>query len=546
MSKHHDDDHRDPHERKEPSLKDALMPENPGTPPLPARKSRPAPKKARREHRTSSEDTPSLKEALLPENHRPKSVSLNTADHRALDEPLIPDWRQKPVLPKGNRVIPSIVGAAIVLGFAVVLVIGFRGVAPTPGAPGADKADLAATTPTEAAPPAEPAVAPPSHGEPLTDWVDPGPMSLADMKEKRLIIDVHEHIESLAEAPLFLKAMDQFGIQSMCLMGSSKFTLTMNEPVGFTGYDENNEELLKIVQAYPGRFEAWPTLSPEDPDKLAKIQDLVKRGATGVKLYTGHGYVTKKHEYMFHPMAMDDPAMLPFYAWCQENFIPIVLHVNPFNEKKGFAEEFVAVLTQFPDMKVVAPHFILSTVKSNRLQELLDTFPNLYTDVSFGDYFMKERLLYISKEPDKFKRIFKRYPDRFMFATDLVMIKGRKDDWAPVQFQAYIDMLTKDTYTSPAIPDVTLNGLNLSDDLLSKILFRNYHAFRKYRPVNTKPQGEIDWKRMSVNPVERKPGEAFPPIPKADGKPPASAPAVRKDAAGAVPPPPAPEGRPGE
>jgi hypothetical protein len=39
---------------------------------------------------------------------------------------------------------------------------------------------------------------------------------------------------------------------------------------------------------------------------------------------------------------MDDPAMLPFYAWCQENFAPIMYHVNPY--KPGFAEEFIAVL----------------------------------------------------------------------------------------------------------------------------------------------------------------------------------------------------------
>lgn len=521
MNMHHDDDHRDPHDHKEPSLKDALMPEKPGKPPLPAKKNRPTPKKNRREHRDSSSEAPSLKDALLPEGHRPNPVLTNASARSDADETLVPDWRQKPEVPESNRVIPTIVGVAIVLGCAVVFFVGRMSGAPQAETPTASKAEVVAVTPevssTSKPAPAEPVV---THGAPLTDWVDPGPMGLAEMKEKRLIIDVHEHIESLAEAPLFLKAMDQFGIQSMCLMGSSKFTLTLSEPVGFTGYDENNEELLKIVAAYPGRFEAWPTLSPEDPDKLKKIQDLVKRGATGVKLYTGHGYVTKKHDYMFHPVAMDDPAMLPFYAWCQENFIPIVLHVNPFGEKKGFAEEFVAVLTQFPDMKVVAPHFILSTVKSNRLQELLDTFPNLYTDVSFGDYFMKERLLYISKEPDKFKRIFKKYPDRFMFATDLVMIKGRKDDWAPVQFQAYIDMLTKETYTSPAIPGVTLNGLNLPDELLSKILFRNYHAFRKYRPVNTKPLGEIDWKRMSVDPVERKPGESFPPVPKVDGNAP--------------------------
>lgn len=514
MSTNHNDDTRPPHDTREPSLKDALMPEKTGTPPKAAGRKRPEPKQKRDRREKASGNAPSLQDALLPDGHKPKAAPPRAPEGE--DRPMVRDWQPQPGGDGTNRVIPTIVGAAIALGFAVVLFFGTRGTSQPPLKPEAELAtDTTAAAKASVEPtPTEPA---PPQGEPLTDWVDPGPMSLAEMKEKRLIIDVHEHIESLAEAPLFLKAMDQFGIQTMCLMGSSKFTLTLKEPVGFTGYDENNEELLKIVAAHPGRFEAWPTLSPEDPDKLAKIQDLVRRGATGVKLYTGHGYVTKKHEYMFHPVAMDDPAMLPFYAWCQENFIPVVLHVNPFSEKKGFAEEFVAVLTQFPDMKVVAPHFILSTIKSNRLQELLDTFPNLYTDVSFGDYFMKERLLYISKEPEKFKRIFKKYPDRFMFATDLVMIKGRKDDWAPVQFQAYFDMLTKETYTSPAIPGETLNGLNLPDDLLSKILFRNYHAFRKYRPVGTKPRGEIDWKRMSVDPVDRAPGEAFPPAVKMNG-----------------------------
>ena len=512
------DDHHEPHDRKEPSLKDALMPAKPGTPPRPSNKRRRPEPTSRREHRDSFGEKPSLRDALLPENHVPNPVASGSPveyPDSERGEPIVPDWRAKPENSASNRVIPAIVIVAILAGFAVVFFVGRMGNSPPVVVPGSDASAVTGALDSRA--PAEPAETPAPQGEPLTNWEDPGPMSLAEMREKHLLIDVHEHIESLAEAPLFLKAMDQFGIRKTCLMGSSKFTLTLNEAAGFTGYDENNEELLRIVQAYPGRFEAWPTLSPEDPDKLKKIQDLVARGATGVKLYTGHGYVSKKHEYMFHPVAMDDPAMSPFYAWCQENYIPIVLHVNPFGEKKGFAEEFVAVLMQFPDLKVVAPHFILSTVKSNRLRELLDTFPNLYTDISFGDFFMKERLTYISKEPGKFKKIFRDYPDRFMFAADLVMIKSRKDDWAPVQYQAYIDMLTKETYTSPAIPNVTLKGLNLSEDLLSRILFRNYEAFRKFRPVKTKPRGEIDWKLMSVDPVERKPGEAFPPVPKSNG-----------------------------
>lgn len=497
MSEVHEENAHNNEDRKEPSQKDPQAPAPSDDVSQGPKQGRPAPRNRREQRdalgKTSSQGAHASKNRVSA----PMARTAKIAPEREEPATWAQDDDANDATP--NRVIPTIVLVAILLGLSVVTFFSRMGrthvsAPPVDSASHTASADLAQT-----------------RGTPLTDWIDPGPMGFAEIQKKHLIIDVHEHIESLAEASKFVKAMDQFGIQKICLMGSSEFTLTLNESLGFTGYDENNEELLKIVKAFPGRFEAWPTLSPTDPDKLKKIQDLIARGATGVKLYTGHGYETKKHEYIFHPVAMDDPAMLPFYAWCEENFIPIVLHVNPYSEKKGFAEEFVAVLTQFPNMKVVAPHFMLSTIKSNRLRELLDTFPNLYSDVSFGDFFMKERLLYISKEPGKFKKIFKDYPDRFMFATDLVMIKSRQDDWAPIQYKAYLDMLTKESYTSPAIPGVTLRGLNLSDDLLSRILFRNYEAFRQYRPINSKPRGEIDWKMMSVEPVDRKPGEAFPP-----------------------------------
>ena len=62
-----------------------------------------------------------------------------------------------------------------------------------------------------------------------------------------------------------------------------------------------------------------------------------------------------------------------------------------------------------------------------------------------------------------------------------------------------------------------MKGLKLSDDLVSRILFRNYQAFRTYRPAGTKITRAIDWKRMNVEPIERKPGESFPPAPKQQG-----------------------------
>ena len=70
----------------------------------------------------------------------------------------------------------------------------------------------------------------------------------AEIEAQRGIIDVHEHTQSIDDVPKTLGAMDALGIGKVCLMGSSNFTLTLNPDVGFTGYDENNEQLMQICE----------------------------------------------------------------------------------------------------------------------------------------------------------------------------------------------------------------------------------------------------------------------------------------------------------
>ena len=356
---------------------------------------------------------------------------------------------------------------------------------------------------------------------------DPGvpALSFAQIQAQKRIIDVHEHIGSADLAHLYIEIMDELGIGKMCLMGSSTFTLTMQESYGFTGYDENNEELIHTIEQYPGRFEAWPTINPEDPDKLEKLKSLVARGATGVKLYIGHGYITnqdtkvhKRNEYMFHTTAIDAPTMFPIYKYCEANYIPLCMHVNPYKGKQGFAEEFIAVLTACPDMKVVCPHLMLSSIQHSRLEEFLRCFPNLYTDISYGDSFMETRIRYMAKQPNKFRRIFKKYPDRIMIAADLVLTKhaGKTREWIRTQLSAYLDLLTTASFSTDAIKDKTtrqperLKGLDLPDYLLERILFKNYEDFVAKRPRGTvvlKPRLE----RMKVPPTGRQAGQAFSP-----------------------------------
>ncbi len=327
-------------------------------------------------------------------------------------------------------------------------------------------------------------------------------------------INVHEHIQGVDEAEPLLEAMNRTGVKTTLLMGSSWFTVTMNQRDGFTRVPWNNEQLLKIVEKYPGRFEAWPTLNPLDPDKLEKLQELVRRGATGLKLYTGHGLLDqRRYGYFFHPVAMDHWDMLPVFAWLEAEGIPIMFHVNPGPKTPGFAEEFATVLDLFPDMKVIAPHFILSSIRSSRLEQFLQAYPNLYTDLSFGhDDFLLPGLKRIHKSPKKFRRLLRKYPDRFMFGTDVVVtrVAFKTPEWIAMRFQAYLDMLSKKKYTTPLLKGKTLRGLGLKPKALAKVLYGNYHAMRASKPKDT-VTGTLDYSKMGVVYTGRDLGTWLPP-----------------------------------
>lgn len=336
----------------------------------------------------------------------------------------------------------------------------------------------------------------------------------------RTIVNVHEHIESADEAEALLEIMDQTGVAMTLLMGSSRFTITESQADGFTRVEENNAEILEMARRWPDRFQAWPTIDPADPAKLDKLKGYVEQGAKGLKLYIGHGLHDNRPGatgYFFHTRALDDPGMLAVFAYCESTGLPVLLHVNPGPTAPGFAEEFIAVLKAYPALKVIAPHFVLSSIKSSRLRELLDAFPHLYSDISFGhDDFLSAGLKRISRSPKKFQALFADYPDRFMFGTDVVVtaVKARRVEWMAARFRAYLDMLSKAEYTTEVVPGKTLRGLALEPAQLEAVLWRNFEKFSaldaKRSVAEQKGFGVIEWKKMGIPREDRAAGTMLP------------------------------------
>lgn len=279
------------------------------------------------------------------------------------------------------------------------------------------------------------------------------------------ITNMHEHLQSIEEAPKLIAAMNQENITTTALMGSPLQTIYFSG--GFEGYDENNEEMLSVAKTYPGRFIVFVAINPADADKLKKLKKYMQEGATGLKLYTGHT--------SFYTIPLDDRSMNEIYEYCEKNNIPIMWHVNPYY----YQAEFENVLKNYPGLKVVCPHFCLSSINEERFRYLMDSYPNLYTDISFGyDPYAVDGFKRISKNPEKYMAIFSDYQDRFLFGTDNVITNHprKNEEWIADFLGCYRNMLETEEYSCFMV-NGTLTGLNLDDEILEKVYSENPRRF---------------------------------------------------------------------
>lgn len=321
-------------------------------------------------------------------------------------------------------------------------------------------------------------------------WIDNLPSSQIaeiseEVREKRArfhIINAHEHVQSEENLLTLRKAMDDCQVEKVVMLGTSDFTFYLDPEYGFTGYDENNKTIVKISRENPDEFAALVTMDPRDEDKLEKLKKYMENGAAGVKLYNGHGSF---HD-LFFKMPLNNPSMMEVYEYCEKESIPILHHINTGR----FLEEMEHICQEFPDLVQIIPHFMLSSGNLNRLTRLMDTYPQLYTDISFGHPdFLVAGFGRISNNYLAFRDFIKKYQDRITYGTDLVVTtyKAKTRAYIDDVHLAYMDLLEKDEFTLPdsiynmmssdarkkVDKDRTYRGLKLDNEILRKIYHDN-------------------------------------------------------------------------
>ena len=323
-----------------------------------------------------------------------------------------------------------------------------------------------------------------------TSWIDdrPSPQIAGipgEIKERRIgfdIINAHEHVQSEKNLPLIRQAMKDCQVKKMVLLGTSDFTIYLSTGYGFKGYDENNDFIIKSSQEYPDEFAALVTLDPRDENKMEKLQKYIEKGAAGVKLYNGHGSFYD----LFFKMPLTDPGMMEVYAYCEKEHIPILYHINIGR----FATEFEQILKEFPQLTIIAPHFMLSTNNLSRLVRFMQEYPQLYLDISFGHPdFLVSGFGRISNNYIAFRDFMVNYRDRITYGTDMVIttFKAKNRAYIDDVHLAYMDFLESDEFTLPrSIYDMmsrdarknidisrVYRGLNLDDETLRMIYHDN-------------------------------------------------------------------------
>jgi predicted TIM-barrel fold metal-dependent hydrolase len=306
--------------------------------------------------------------------------------------------------------------------------------------------------------------------------VDDPTLKTSDIGPNRYqIIDIHEHAQTMAEAERLLVAMDKYGVKRTCLMSATIYTFTLNNTYGFEQFKENNDVLLDIKQRWPDRFCAFVTFDPSQPGNLELVQEAMRRGADGVKLYLGHGAATGKGP--FHVMPIDDPRMEPFWAWAEETQVPVLMHVNLIK----YWDEAISLLEHHPHLRLCLPHFGLhknTEARLNRLGWIFDRYPNVFTDVSYGFYtFQVEGFEALAKWRSRSQAFLDRYSDRIMFASDMVLEATKDETYIDDTLRSYRQFHEAKRFRLFLVPSATMLGMDLGDETLRNIYERSAARF---------------------------------------------------------------------
>lgn len=326
--------------------------------------------------------------------------------------------------------------------------------------------------------------------------------NVMDVEEYEPISTLHvpEHKLTHAKFPFIDVHNHQWimPVQSLDKLVVEMDSLNMGVMVNLSGFRGKVLEwsLDNVNENHPKRFVIFLNINFEKLDDagwpeeaLTMLEEGVKQGVKGLKVYKGLGLTDKDNE--GNRIAVDDPRLDPIWAKCGELGLPVLIHSgepNSFWNPKDkhnerwlelkqepdryrdparypTFEEIMAeqhhVFRKHPETKFINAHLGWFGNDLARLGKLLDELPNVYTELGAV-------LAELGRQP-KFARAWMiQYQDRVMFG---------KDTYKKEEYYTYFRVLeTGDEYFDyyrKRHAHWKMYGLELPDSVLKKVYYEN-------------------------------------------------------------------------
>jgi predicted TIM-barrel fold metal-dependent hydrolase len=212
--------------------------------------------------------------------------------------------------------------------------------------------------------------------------------------------------------------------------------------------DELDANLERYDRAHPGRFHTfcqieWSRLA--EPDGLAalvqQLEDSARRGARGVKVWKTLGLEFRDESGTL--IAPDDPRVVALLTRAGELGLPVLIHtadpiaffqpLDAYNERldelrgepgwwfgdrgryptfDALLDAHAALVLACPGTSFIAAHVGCAAEDLDRVAQLMSAAPNYHVDIA-------GRLAELGRQPRRFARLVRDWPDRVLFGTDI-------------------------------------------------------------------------------------------------------------------------------
>lgn len=307
-------------------------------------------------------------------------------------------------------------------------------------------------------------------------------------KSKFPFIDIHNHQGNMNSSDFtdLISKMDKLNMAVMVNLSGRGFR---------SSGDHLEKSIENIKSRYPNRFILFTNVDFNDIDNpewasrtVKQLEDDVKRGAKGLKIYKSLGMFNKDKN--GKRICIDDPRIDPVWAKCGELGIPVLIHaadpkqfwqpIDKNNERwlelklhpgrrhdtdtvkwEQIIEEQHNIFRKHPKTKFINAHLGWYGSDLKKLGQLMDKLPNMYTEIGAV-------IAELGRQPRAAKAFLTKYQDRVLFG---------KDSWVPEEYETYFRVLETEDEYFPYHKRYhaywKMYGIGLSDDILKKIYYKN-------------------------------------------------------------------------